>query len=120
MLGVAFELRRTAVIGLGQQRNRGAARRHGRRIIFRDAVHVAFRHLGKRNDLFHRATATSQAKTRQEERRAHELDERTARDRVAQLACAGGKLALDPLPELRLVGGAIEVFDPGEVFHTSQ
>jgi len=107
---VALQLYRPPVLGLGNQRNRGCASRHGRRIMLRFAVDIALGLLRERGQVLFRTTASrgESAQPRQHEASGHEFDPITPGFTAGCNRSTRGKLTVHPLPELRLLGQLVK------------
>src|SRR5438034_3811398 len=99
---VALDFDGPALIRLHDERNRPAARRHGRCEILRSAMDEILRRLAEGHEFVLRLAAAGarQTKAREDERRGHDLYEVPARNRVGQLARARREIAFQELAEL--------------------
>ena len=106
MIGVAFDLRRPAFVALDEEADAGAGKRHRRRVEERLAGHQLFGlpHVG--NDLLVRLPRAG-ADAGQRQRRAHQLQEAAAADRIEPLRGVLRELAMQEFLELGRLGDAL-------------
>ena len=107
MIGVALDLGRPALVALDQQPGGDAAERHRggeEQRLARDDV-LGLPHVGD-DQLVGLAGAAGDAGQRQ--RRAHQLQEAAAADRVVPLRGVGRELAVEELLELGRLGDGLE------------
>ena len=114
MVGVALNLGRTPITGTNEQRNAAGAGRHGRRVVTRRAVDVAFRQFGEWINLLLRLAAAraQDSDASESSRRRHELHEIAA----VEVRLARGRRELAIQPRLRF-RGVVELIDALPVFH---
>ena len=112
MFGIAFDFRRPSFVAAHEQRRRNTAQGEGCRKEQPFPRDEFFRLADVRNNVFGRLNdATTQARERQ--RRAHDLQERSAFDRVIPFVGGVRKLATHELFDDRRVG---EIFERAPVF----
>ena len=107
MIGIAFDLRRPAFVAFDQQARADAAVRHRGREKQRLAGNFFFGLADVRDDQFlrlHRARGDAG----QRHRRAHQLQEVAAADRIEPLRGVARELAMQVVLELRRLGDFVE------------
>ena len=108
MIGIAFDLGRTAFVALDDEPGGDAAERHRRREEERTAGDFLFRLADVRNDQFIRLRGARRVDAGERQRRAHQLQERAAADRVDPLGGVFRKFAVEVLLKLGRLGELFE------------
>src|SRR5688572_9781765 len=102
MVGIAFDLRRPSLVIADQDRRSNSKKRDRSRKEQRLTRNMIFRLIDVRNDLLRRLKNTA-AHARKRKRRAHQLDERAALERIVPTLRLLRKLTRDEFTKLRRV-----------------
>ena len=111
---IALDLRGTALVALDEQPGRDAAQRHRGRVEERSAGNELLGLADVRHDLFGRLTG-ARGHAGQRQGRAHQLQERSTRDRIRDGFDLGGELVVEPLAKGGVAGPLVERAPPGSI-----